>query len=420
MCCDSPSAPPPPDYSGIAAANEAAAKYGYQAAQDDLAFRKEVYQGSLPRQQQLADLADKYVNAQMTNMSDVTGLAKQLSEQQMRIAQANEDRANQQWNYYNASYKPNEQQMIADAYGYSYLSDAERQQLSDAISGGATQAELGRFATLAEGRAADQAQTRATADANSAYAQQARGLARMGGDPNRMAAAAAQLASGQTLARVGAGNQAREGARGQMLGLRSGVANFGRNMPNTAGQAFGLASNAAANGISPGYAMASQMGGAGMNAAGSAFQSGLPYAQFAAGGYGTSLGAAGLAQQGALGMGGLMSRDYASGLQFASSQGGDDMFGTLLGAGAKIAPLFMSDRRVKENIERVGTTVFDLPLYEFNYVDTDKLRFRGVMADEVLQVMPDAVVVTENGLLAVNYDKLGIRMEVVRGEVQHG
>lgn len=68
-----------------------------------------------------------------------------------------------------------------------------------------------------------------------------------------------------------------------------------------------------------------------------------------------------------------------------------------------------SDRRLKKNIKRVGTTVHDLPLYEFEYKWGPE-RYRGVMSDDVRQVMPEAVM-RSGEYDAVNYGLLGIEME---------
>jgi hypothetical protein len=80
--------------------------------------------------------------------------------------------------------------------------------------------------------------------------------------------------------------------------------------------------------------------------------------------------------------------------------------------GGASADLWGSDRRIKENIERVGETVLGLGLYEFNYIG-DGTRLRGVMADEVEAVKPDAVTYDELGYASVNYGMLGIEMEEV-------
>jgi hypothetical protein len=68
-----------------------------------------------------------------------------------------------------------------------------------------------------------------------------------------------------------------------------------------------------------------------------------------------------------------------------------------------------SDVRLKTDIEQIGTTVYGLPLYGFRY-KTGTERFEGVMAQDVLEVMPDAVVVGEDGYYRVRYGQLGIRM----------
>ena len=69
----------------------------------------------------------------------------------------------------------------------------------------------------------------------------------------------------------------------------------------------------------------------------------------------------------------------------------------------------ISDIRLKTDIEPVGTTVYGLPLYHFRY-KTGTERFEGVMAQDVLEVMPDAVVVGEDGYYRVKYARLGITM----------
>jgi hypothetical protein len=73
------------------------------------------------------------------------------------------------------------------------------------------------------------------------------------------------------------------------------------------------------------------------------------------------------------------------------------------------APMVFSDRRLKENVELVGR---DGPheIFEFDYRDGSG-RFRGVMAQNVLEIDPEAVTEHSNGFLMVNYDKLGLKME---------
>ena len=59
------SAPPPPDYGPIAASNAEAAAISTQAADEDLAFRKEVYADSKPQQAGLYALAQQVAQQQL-------------------------------------------------------------------------------------------------------------------------------------------------------------------------------------------------------------------------------------------------------------------------------------------------------------------------------------------------------------------
>jgi hypothetical protein len=72
-------------------------------------------------------------------------------------------------------------------------------------------------------------------------------------------------------------------------------------------------------------------------------------------------------------------------------------------------PNDQSDVRLKTDIEQVGTTVYGLPLYRFRY-KTGPARFEGVMAQDVLQVMPGAVTRGADGYYRVNYARLGLKM----------
>lgn len=68
-----------------------------------------------------------------------------------------------------------------------------------------------------------------------------------------------------------------------------------------------------------------------------------------------------------------------------------------------------SDERIKTDIKEVGVTAHGLPLYQFSYVGLPGI-FQGVMAQDVARTMPDAVVQTGYGFMAVDYDMLGIEM----------
>jgi len=64
----------------------------------------------------------------------------------------------------------------------------------------------------------------------------------------------------------------------------------------------------------------------------------------------------------------------------------------------------MSDRRLKSNIERIGTHKLGIGIYEYDIFGE---RQQGVMADEVEKVMPEAVLMHPSGYKMVNYGLLG-------------
>jgi hypothetical protein len=72
----------------------------------------------------------------------------------------------------------------------------------------------------------------------------------------------------------------------------------------------------------------------------------------------------------------------------------------------------VSDARLKQDVCRIGTTVFGLPLYHFKYLGKPE-TYEGVMAQEVLKVMPGAVSVAADGFYRVNYRALGTVMRRV-------
>ena len=70
-----------------------------------------------------------------------------------------------------------------------------------------------------------------------------------------------------------------------------------------------------------------------------------------------------------------------------------------------------SDIKLKENNEQVGISPQGYKVYEFNYKGGDA-RFRGAMAQDVLQKNPMAVGIDQN-YLTVDYSKIDVNMEVV-------
>ena len=103
----------------------------------------------------------------------------------------------------------------------------------------------------------------------------------------------------------------------------------------------------------------------------------------------------------------------------AGSAGFGSMVGTLGGIGLRYAlggpgaVALGSDIRTKENITVVGKLPSGLTIYEYEYKPAFKDRkyfghgkFRGVMAQEVEQIIPDAVFETEDGYKVVDYSKV--------------
>ena len=70
----------------------------------------------------------------------------------------------------------------------------------------------------------------------------------------------------------------------------------------------------------------------------------------------------------------------------------------------------MSDIRLKENINRVGTSESGIPIYTFNYKGSDK-TWSGTMAQDLINMgRNDVVTMTESGYYGVYYDMIDVDM----------
>lgn len=89
------------------------------------------------------------------------------------------------------------------------------------------------------------------------------------------------------------------------------------------------------------------------------------------------------------------------------TQSGSSNPGAMSTAGdiAMIASLFMSDERLKRDVQKVGELANGLGLYLYRYV-WGPARFIGVMAQEVLKIRPGAVRTRPDGYLEVDYAAL--------------
>lgn len=77
-----------------------------------------------------------------------------------------------------------------------------------------------------------------------------------------------------------------------------------------------------------------------------------------------------------------------------------------LGAAANVGAAFaMSDRRLKQDIRRVGHTDGGLPVYTYRYIDSPQVLM-GVMADEVAAVQPHALGPIVEGFGSVLYGEV--------------
>lgn len=234
---------------------------------------------------------------------------------------------------------------------------------------------------------------RAGADVAQAFAtakdQSNRNMARMGVNPNdgKAAAMGNQLSIAQALGTAQAMTGARNQARQEGYALTDRATNALSGYPAMGMQATGAGAGFGASGIN-----LSNQGLAGMNS-----------------GFGAAGTMAGQMGQNAANMYGAMG-SYKNGADNAAANA--NPMGALLGAGATLGAAYIkSDPRLKQNIELVGRDErTGLNLYEFAYKDMPHERWRGVMADEVMQVMPSAVHTNEEGFMSVDYGALGIEM----------
>lgn len=235
---------------------------------------------------------------------------------------------------------------------------------------------------------------KAMADVNQGFAnaegQQTRALSRMGVNPSSGKALAMgnQTAIAKAAALAAAGSGARDRARMEGYALTDRATNALAGYPAMGMQATGAGAGYGASGTN----IANQ-GLAGMNS-----------------GFGAAGTMAGQMGQNATSMYGAMG-SYKNGADNAAANA--NPMGALLGAGAQLgtATILKSDPRLKQDIELAGRDErTGLNLYEFAYKDMPHERWRGVMADEVMQVMPSAVHTNEEGFMSVDYGALGIEM----------
>ena len=80
------------------------------------------------------------------------------------------------------------------------------------------------------------------------------------------------------------------------------------------------------------------------------------------------------------------------------------------GRAAPCISLCESDIRLKRDIAQVGEVGNGIGLYRYRYLWSDTI-YVGVMAQEVAEVMPEAVQRGADGYMRVDYARLGLRMQ---------
>jgi hypothetical protein len=219
-----------------------------------------------------------------------------------------------------------------------------------------------------------------------------RSLASMGVNPasGRFAGLQNQNQLGLAAQRAAAMTGGRQAAEQFGYARMLDVAGLGRNLPGASTAAYNAATGAgtAATGtaMAPGnqYMAGQQQGISTIGAGRSMLQSGLSNI--------------------------LSTQGQVYGDQLAMT---GEIVGSVVGAGGRYAAT--SDVRLKTDIKLKGIDLTtNLPIYEFAYKAAPTLRYRGVMAQDVEKVYPQAVVEDVDGYKRVRYDMLGMSMERVR------
>ena len=73
---------------------------------------------------------------------------------------------------------------------------------------------------------------------------------------------------------------------------------------------------------------------------------------------------------------------------------------------------FTSDRRLKKDIKKIGTSIKGYNIYRYKYLDQSE-EYIGAMADEVFKKNPEAVYRMDNGYMGVDYSKIDVEFKEV-------
>ena len=96
------------------------------------------------------------------------------------------------------------------------------------------------------------------------------------------------------------------------------------------------------------------------------------------------------------------------------------IYGALGSVGAAAAPAAakwaFSDRNLKENIKKIGTSEKGFDIYEFDYKNKNlgEGTYQGVMAQDLLESKPEAVLSDNSGILSVDYSLIDVEFKRIR------
>lgn len=105
---------------------------------------------------------------------------------------------------------------------------------------------------------------------------------------------------------------------------------------------------------------------------------------------------------------GNQAANYAMNAWNNENQANNGLFGSLVTLGSAAMPFMLSDMRAKTNITYLGRHPSGVGRYKWDWKDGSGSE-QGVLAQELAEVRPDAVVEGPGGLLHVNYDAIGGR-----------
>lgn len=82
------------------------------------------------------------------------------------------------------------------------------------------------------------------------------------------------------------------------------------------------------------------------------------------------------------------------------------------GVAVNIGP--SSDMRLKTNVSKIGYSNSNIPIYSFNYKNDLSTTYKGVMAQDLLEMgFNDSVILDSNGFYTVDYNSIDVDMEII-------